>query len=71
MKKTKDIIATTMLTGALVLQGTLAEAQTGSNKTNQSSGTIRPFKVQFPDSDLKELRRRIQATKWPKKGNRR
>ena len=67
MKKTKDIIATTMLTGALVLQGTLAEAQTGSNKTNQSSGTIRPFKVQFPDSDLKELRRRIQATKWPKK----
>ena len=23
--------------------------------------------MQFPDSDLKELRRRIQATKWPKK----
>jgi pimeloyl-ACP methyl ester carboxylesterase len=67
MKKTKDILATTVLTGALVLQGALSEAQGGSNKTTQSTGIIRPFRVHFPDSDLKELRRRIQATKWPKK----
>jgi pimeloyl-ACP methyl ester carboxylesterase len=28
---------------------------------------IRPFKVHFPDADLIELRRRIQATRWPDK----
>ena len=67
MKKTKDILSTTMLTGALVLQGALAEAQGGSNTATQSDGSIRPFRVHYPDSDLEELRRRIKATKWPKK----
>ena len=28
---------------------------------------IRPFKVSFPDEELPELRRRINATKWPEK----
>jgi pimeloyl-ACP methyl ester carboxylesterase len=32
----------------------------GSDKT-----AIRPFKVSFPDSDLADLRKRINATKWP------
>jgi pimeloyl-ACP methyl ester carboxylesterase len=27
--------------------------------------TIRPFRVQVPDSELQELRRRILATRWP------
>ena len=26
---------------------------------------IRPFQVTFPEADLVELRRRINATKWP------
>jgi pimeloyl-ACP methyl ester carboxylesterase len=29
--------------------------------------TIRPFQVSVPDEDLAELRRRVQATRWPTK----
>jgi len=29
--------------------------------------TIRPFSFEFPDSELEDLRRRIQATRWPEK----
>jgi pimeloyl-ACP methyl ester carboxylesterase len=59
MKKTKSILAGTMIAGAMALQGTSAEAQ--------STGDIRPFKVHFSDADLKDLRQRIVSTKWPKK----
>jgi hypothetical protein len=34
--------------------------QTSSEKT-----AIRPFRVNFPDSELAELRGRISATRWP------
>jgi pimeloyl-ACP methyl ester carboxylesterase len=34
--------------------------QTSIDKTS-----IRPFRVNFPDSELTELRRRINATRWP------
>ncbi len=30
-----------------------------------TNDSIRPFHVDFPESDLAELRRRIQATRWP------
>src|SRR5580698_3427585 len=38
----------------------------------RSTGTktttdIRPFRVEFPEEDLNELRRRIAATRWPSK----
>ena len=59
MKKTKNILASTMLTGAFALQGSFAAAQ--------SSEAIRPFKVHTSDADLKDLRQRVLATKWPKK----
>ena len=39
-----------------------AGQQTGADKT-----AIRPFRVNFPDSELVELRRRINATRWPEK----
>src|SRR5262245_26113338 len=29
--------------------------------------TIRPFQVSVPEEDLVELRRRVQATRWPSK----
>lgn len=66
MKKTKNILASTVISGALALQGTIADAQGISNMSAKSTETIHPFKVHFPDSDLKELRDRIQATRWPK-----
>ena len=34
--------------------------QSGADKT-----AIRPFRVNFPDSELVDLRRRINATRWP------
>jgi len=37
-------------------------AQKGSE---QSAEAIRPFHVNFPEAELTELRRRINATKWP------
>src|SRR5882724_11057255 len=65
MKKTKSILAGAVFTGAMALQGTFAKAQ-GDTK---STGTIRPFKVQVSDADLKDLRQRILATRWPGKEN--
>jgi hypothetical protein len=29
--------------------------------------TVRPFSVDVPEEDLVELRRRVQATRWPEK----
>jgi pimeloyl-ACP methyl ester carboxylesterase len=66
MKKGKTILATTMVAGALVLQGATSDAQTSASQKLIADETIRPFKVQFPKSELDELRRRILATRWPK-----
>ena len=64
MKSTKEILAGTLLTGTLALQGTLGMAQA---RDMTSTEAIRPFKVNVPDAQLKDLRQRILATKWPKK----
>jgi pimeloyl-ACP methyl ester carboxylesterase len=32
-----------------------------------SDSTIRPFRIDFPEAELTELRRRINATKWPER----
>jgi pimeloyl-ACP methyl ester carboxylesterase len=39
-----------------------------SDMTEKSAGaTIRPFQVNVPEAELTELRRRINATKWPER----
>ncbi len=35
--------------------------------TEGEEGEIRPFHVSFPDADLVELRRRVNATRWPER----
>jgi pimeloyl-ACP methyl ester carboxylesterase len=44
-------------------------AQTGSPSqkgvTMSDKAAIRPFQISFPDADLADLRRRVNATKWP------
>src|SRR5580765_3829335 len=35
--------------------------------TQQSKDAIRPFQVNVPEAELAELRRRINATKWPER----
>src|SRR5829696_5642982 len=63
MKMAKKILAGTMITSALALQGTPGRAQVSTNK--MSIEAIRPFRVHIPEADLKDLQRRIQATRWP------
>jgi pimeloyl-ACP methyl ester carboxylesterase len=44
------------------------DAMTNNQKTTNSASTeIRPFHFSAPESELSELRRRIQATRWPDK----
>jgi hypothetical protein len=66
MKKT-TIIASTVLSGVISLQGTIAEAQPESNANIKSTETIRPFKVHISDAAIKDLRKRISDTRWPDK----
>lgn len=40
--------------------------QRGSEQVADQNA-IRPFRVSFPDTDLADLRRRINATKWPER----
>ena len=44
---------------------TTARQQSNEQSTNKVD--IRPFRVNFPDESLAELRRRIAATRWPDK----
>jgi pimeloyl-ACP methyl ester carboxylesterase len=44
------------------MSATEVEQQTGSDQT-----AIRPFRVGFPEAELTELRRRINATRWPER----
>ena len=42
----------------------MAEA---SQQTGRDNPAIRPFLVNFPDAELTELRRRVNATRWPER----
>ena len=44
----------------------MATSEVGQ-QTGLDSAAIRPFRVNFPDSELVELRRRINATRWPER----
>src|SRR5689334_17330050 len=39
-----------------------AEQQSGSDQTE-----VRPFRVNVPDAELTDLRRRVRATRWPER----
>jgi hypothetical protein len=40
-------------------------ASTISAQETREDVAVRPFHVSFPPSDLEELRRRVEATRWP------
>jgi pimeloyl-ACP methyl ester carboxylesterase len=47
---------------------TTKEARMSAPTDHQAAATaVRPFRVSFPDGDLAELRRRIEATRWPER----
>src|SRR5689334_14810150 len=66
MKKSKIILMSTIIAGALALQNSSSDAQVGSSNDVTSTEAIRPFqKIHVPQAELDDLRRRILATKWP------
>jgi len=67
MKKSKSILASTMVAGAFVAQGTISNAQMASSDTSVASEAIRPFQVHVSEAELTDLRQRILATKWPER----
>ena len=58
MEKSKNLIASTIITGAVL-------GASGLSAGAQSPETIRPFHVNTPQVALDDLRRRVLATKWP------
>ncbi len=81
MQKIKHILAGTLLTGTLAWPGIPAAAQgiLRADRGGESAvapetpgapaedNAIRPFKVNVPEADLKDLRQRLAATRWPEK----
>ncbi|PWU01610.1 MAG: multidrug MFS transporter [Bacteroidetes bacterium] len=65
MKKTKNILASTVLTGTMALQGTIGSAQGGPIAEPANSDVIRTFHVHIPDNEIADLKKRILATRWP------
>src|SRR5215471_3279571 len=45
----------------------LAAAHTLGDEMPAEDNSIRPFHVEFPEADLAELRRRVNATRWPER----
>ena len=72
----RSFLATSAAAGAIGLLG-LAEPtdaraassqpeNKGSSSANEDS-SIRPYRINVPQADLVDLRRRIAATRWPEK----
>src|SRR5882762_6744575 len=41
--------------------------QTSTTQPQRDKTAIRPFQFNFPDAELTDLRRRVNATKWPER----
>ncbi len=67
MKKRNRLLARAMLAGIIVLQSALMNAQTAALVNLNSKEEIRPFKMQFPEEEMMNLKRRIMDTRWPEK----
>jgi pimeloyl-ACP methyl ester carboxylesterase len=68
-QKNKRTIAGTIITGAgfLVMFAASSFAQTAPTTNSANSELIRPFHVHVEDAAIKDLRKRIAATRWPDK----
>src|SRR3982751_5433834 len=65
MKKTKDILANTVMAGALAMQGTLSNAQGATSIKLSPDESLRTFKVHITNEQIADLKRRVLSTKWP------
>jgi pimeloyl-ACP methyl ester carboxylesterase len=69
-----EVAAATVAAGPLNLHGSYrrlkvmtAVTTQGAQKASDAKTAIRPFHVHFADADLADLRRRINATRWPER----
>jgi pimeloyl-ACP methyl ester carboxylesterase len=65
MKKSKNILANTMIASALVLQSMAGNAQSETAAGLLTNESIHPFHVQIPKKELTDLKRRVSETRWP------
>ena len=56
-----------IMTAAAIASGVALLALPGLAVSAAAEGAIQPFKVSVPEKELLELRRRIEATRWPTK----
>ena len=55
----------TSLLSAAEASARQTEPGSGNDALSSEAGSIRPFRVSFPEAELTELRRRIKLTRWP------
>jgi pimeloyl-ACP methyl ester carboxylesterase len=67
MEKSKNTLAGTIFTGALVLSASASHAQASQQTNLRSSEEIRPFHIKVSEAALNDLRQRIKDTRWPDK----
>lgn len=67
MKTYSNTLAGVLLSGALALMSFPGHAQNAATQYTAGPEEVRPFKVNFPEGDLSDLRQRILATRWPAK----
>jgi pimeloyl-ACP methyl ester carboxylesterase len=63
----KKVFQAVLTTAAVAWGIALLAAPTSAASAEAADKAIRPFKVNVPDKELTELRRRIEATRWPTK----
>ena len=67
MKENSNRLVTMIAVASILLQITLAKGQSGPSANAGSDEAVHPFHVQVPAADIRDLRQRIMATRWPDK----
>src|SRR4051794_22379570 len=65
MKKKQNVLASTITTVGLAAMTIPGSAQVTQLKNVQASTVVRPFHFHASEEALADLRKRVQATKWP------
>src|SRR4051794_15733786 len=69
MKTADQIEITPDVASRALNTGTVVASITSQRKQATGKTALRPFQVNVPETELNELRRRINATRWPEKEN--
>jgi pimeloyl-ACP methyl ester carboxylesterase len=67
MKKSKSMQKSSVVVGAIVTHASLSNAEMEPSTMAVTGESIQRFKINVPEEELVDLKRRILATKWPDK----